>query len=102
MYAKRQWQEAAFFPTNVIQKLNELGFAKSKKGNIYKMYSDCEEEILVVPKCRRNSEGMRRVDWFIKFAEQQRQLIFDEAADLSDEFAKDAKIVQKLIQPYEY
>lgn len=90
------------FPRNVQEKLAKVGYLKSKKGNFYKVYKDSEEEILAIPNCRRDDEGMRRIDWYLKFSNQDRRLIYQEAAELSPEFNRDSSTIHKLIKLYEY
>jgi hypothetical protein len=99
---KKKVFEVTMFPRNVEDKLAELGFQKSKKGNYYKIYRDSEEEILVIPNCRRNRDGMRAVDWYCKFNNQDRRIIYVEAADLSKEFDADSEQIHKLIPEYDY
>ena len=84
----------SFFPKEITDELSNLGYAKSKKGNWYKIYLIEQGEMLAIPNCKQlgNQKG---VMWFVK--QGTRPLHLEEARQLSEEFDEDVITIHELI-----
>ena len=86
------------FPKPITDKLEQLGFRKSKKGAIYKNYNDGTVEIQAFPSCIGDGER-KGVKWFVRTLEEPkgRTVILSEALEMSMQFNADAEVIHDMI-----
>jgi len=92
--------QTTFFPQTILDKLFKLGFRKSKKGKLYKIYNDSAEQIQAFANCVTRGE-LKGVRWFVQTLEvPKRKLHFQEAIRLSSEFNEDYEEIKEIIIEY--
>jgi predicted ATPase len=95
--SKHDVMSIAFFSRKVVDKFVELGYLRSKKGNLYKRYYNLKSEIIAIPKCLE-MEGKKALDWYIISADDSRPMLLEEAVCISEELAKDIQKIKRAMK----
>ena len=87
-----------FLPPPILARLHDLGYGKSKSGNMYKVYGDyIKEDMLVVVSCAYGEP--KTISFWAKGNESNRRIDWAEALVLSAQFKHDFDTLKAIDLP---